>query len=161
MKNKIEGEEGARKILAFMEQWLAEPNSDWLLGSNSDYSLVDVFATTFLVRLNANPTFFKKEVRGRPLVSKYYDKVMARPSIKEASIGPPPVPTLPKMIFGLTMIFTLLSAIVAGIIYGVKSSFDSPTNFYFTWLYSFITIICLFLVFFTYLSCIGRKRLAE
>ena len=46
-----EAEDGAIEILSLLEEWLSEPGARYVLGADSDYSLGDVFATTFLVRL--------------------------------------------------------------------------------------------------------------
>lgn len=55
---RLIAEEQAFSILSLIEAWLGEPGAEYVLGAGAEYSLADVFATTFLNRLKASPIFF-------------------------------------------------------------------------------------------------------
>lgn len=93
-----------------------------MLGTGADYTLADVFATTFLVRLQIAPSFWSREVLTRPNIVKYWNKVNKRPSIKhkDGQITVVPIPGHCKMLVILTVISAIISLMIAGIAFGIQ-----------------------------------------
>lgn len=65
----------------------------------------------------------------------------------------------------MTMIFTILmavlSAILAGVIYGVMVASSQQADFWYTWLYSFVGVLCFFVLMINIAGCVGRSRIAS
>ena len=65
--------EQAAKILDLIGGWLGE--DDVFVLGNSDYTLADIMATAFLTRLNLQTAWFDDQMKKRPNVARYWEKV--------------------------------------------------------------------------------------
>lgn len=63
------------------------------------------------------------------------------------------------MFFIMTIMFSIISLIIAGIAYGIQYALESPNmDFWFTWLYSFVGWLTFFVLFVSYANCTGKRR---
>jgi hypothetical protein len=98
------------ELLSFVEKCMAESNSEWALGTK-EYSFADIFLQVYFHRAMINPTFVEKEVRGRPNISKYFDKIVARPSSQEANLKLMTLPSNFTMYAGALFVLSGLNAL--------------------------------------------------
>ena len=49
--NRVTAEKGAVILINLIDNWLSEPGAQFVGGKDAEYSMIDVFATVFLVRL--------------------------------------------------------------------------------------------------------------
>ena len=92
-------------------------------------------------------------------MSKYFDIVNTRSSIKEGKITSVMIPYTSKMLFIMTIISMVISLIIGGIAFGVQYAVDaSGAEFLFTWLYSFIGWVTFLFLALNLAKCVGKSR---
>ena len=135
-------------LLRIAERNLSEEGAQYVLGSGSDYSLADVFMTTFLTRLLTNGGLFKKEVVAkRPIVDSYFKRMKERPSYQEAMMSPFTMPDHYKIFGILFLIMFALTWVLVGIFAGAGVMLDATlTQLWFTFFLLILTIVSLLLI---------------
>ena len=127
-------------------------NSCHALGSQT-YSMGDIHLTNILTRLNVNPKFFKDQMKLRPQLLEYYNRVKTRPSYIKANMNYPAIPNTIVTTCGLLIFNYFLSLIIWGI-YGAYKVYTLDA---FLLIFASVSILIYFLIIL--IGCIGKCRL--
>ena len=119
------------EFLTKVESWMSENKSEWAIGTE-DYSLADVFLTVYLYRLALNKAVLAREVKSRPNLALYYDKVLKRPTSKIADCNTINLPSNAVIRLGLGVGLTVLNGIFGVTLYGlgIKINRDSAPKWF-------------------------------
>ena len=114
-----------------------------------------------MFRLAVNKDYFQKEVLDRPRLKAYWEKVQARPSYKEAYLNTPAFPNTCVLVTLITVVFTIITSILMGIIYGFMQIPDeSPMNGDNWWIYA-VSIFGFILMMFLCKVCTAKSKMRK
>jgi len=130
------------EFLSKVEAWMSENNSEWAIGTE-EYSLADVFLTVYLYRMAINKPVLAREVKVRPNLSLYYDKVLQRPTSKIADCNTINLPPNAVIRLSLGVVLAVLNVMFGLALYclGVDLNRDSVLTWFGGFTASIVSVV--------------------